>query len=234
MGKANWRSCLLVAVFALGMAATPRVASSDEDIPPLRSKEKLRTLVWLTSPAVDFEPPPISSIPSNRPFKAIGFEVRNAAPDIAEFARHAMEIRLGELGIAGQVHVIHPPNPGTAGSQPAGVSHCDVLRVTFVFDGAVRDVRGQAVSAAAVDMIATQPVSEEGADGEWRCRVVAPVDQWTLQVGPRVAVVPESSDVFKLQRELMLSLIDTQIVRKILLSNRTAEETFRSWAKDNN
>jgi hypothetical protein len=232
MAKACWRSCVLVALLVLAMAAAQRTAASDEDIPPLRSKEKLQMLGWLTSPVVDFEPPPISSIPSNRPFKAIGFEVRNAAPDMAEFARHAMEVRLGELGIAGQVHVIHPPNPGTAGSQPAGVSHCDVLRVTFVFDGAVRDVRGQAVSATAVDMIATQPVSEEGADGEWRCREVAPVDQWTLQVGPRVAVVPESSDVFKLQRELMLSLIDTQIVRKILLSNETAKETFRSWHGD--
>ena len=232
MAKACWRSCILVALLVLAMAAGQRAAASDEDIPPLHSKEKLRTLIWVASPLIDFEPPPISSIPSNRPFKAIGFEVRNAAPDMAEFARHAMEVRLGELGIAGQVHVIHPPNPGTAGSQPAGVSHCDVLRVTFVFDGAVRDVRGQTISATAVDMIATQPVSEEGADGEWRCRAVAPVDQWTLQVGPRVAVVAESSDVSKLQRELMLSLIDTQIVPKILWSNETAKETFRSWLGD--
>ena len=104
--------------------------------------------------------------------------------------------------------------------------------MTFVFGGAAHDVRGQNVSAIAVDMIATQPVSQEGTDGEWRCRAVAPVDQWTLQVGPRVAVVPESSDAVKLQRELILSLIDTQIVPKILSSNKTAKETFRSWRGD--
>ncbi len=232
MATAGSRSCMLVALLVLAVVVALRAVASDEDIPPLRSKEKLSALVWLTSPIVDFEPPPISSIPRNLPFEAIGFEVRNANPDTAEFARRAMEVRLMELGVAEQIHVIHPPNPGTEGSPPPGVSHCDVLRVTFVFGGAAQDVGGQNVSAIAVDMVATQPVSEEGTDGEWRCRAVAPVDQWTLQVGPRVAVMPDSSELVKLQRQLMLDLIDTQIVPKILSSNKTANETFRSWHGD--
>ena len=84
-------------------------------------------------------------------------------------------------------------------------------------------------------MIATQPVSEEGAAGEWRCREVAPVDQWTLQgfrSGLAVVMVGRGERSQAANASSCLSFIDTQIVRKILLSNETATETFRSWHGD--
>jgi hypothetical protein len=117
MAGIYWRLGVLVTLFIVGASFTQQVKALDEDIPPLRTKEKMSTLVWLTSPIIDFESPPVSSIPRNRPFKAIGLEVRNANPDLAEFARRAMDARLKELGVGEQVHVIHPPNPGTEGSR---------------------------------------------------------------------------------------------------------------------
>lgn len=44
MAKANWRPCIVAALLALGVAGTPRAASSG-DIPPLRTKDNLRVLV---------------------------------------------------------------------------------------------------------------------------------------------------------------------------------------------
>lgn len=231
MAKASWRSCILVALSMLGMAGAQRAAASDEDIPPLRTKDNLRVLVWLTSPIIDALPPPISSIPHTRPFKAIGLEVRGASEEtLPEFARRAMEFRLEELGVAGQIHVIHPPNPGTEGVPPTGVSDCDVLRVTFVFGAATRSVEGHDVFAIAADMLATQPVSEERSAGEWQCLEGFPRQEWALQVGPRVGVVQgRGENAADLQRRAILSFIDTEIVRKILSSNKAAAETFRSW-----
>ena len=234
MAKGSWRSCILVVLLALGMAGAPRAAASDEDIPPLRTKDNLRVLVWLTSPTIDALPPPISSIPHTRPFKAIGLDVRGGSDEtLAEFARRAMEVRLEELGIAGQIHVIHPPNPGAEGSPPPGVSDCDVLRVTFVFGTVVHTAGGQDVFALAADMLATQSVSEERTAGEWQCLEAFPRQEWALQVGPRVGVVPgRGENAAELQRRAILSFIDTEIVRKILSSNKTAAETFRSWTPD--
>lgn len=138
-----------------------------------------------------------------------------------------------ELGVAEQIHVIHPTSPGTEGLQPPGVSDCDVLRVTFVFSSAAHTVGGQDVYAIAADMLATQPMSEERTAGEWQCLENFPRREWALQVGPRVGVVPgRGENAAKLLRQAILSFIDTEIVRKILSSNKTAAETFRSWTPD--
>ena len=230
MAKAGWRSRIPALFLVLGIACTQRAAASDEDIPPLRTKEKVNSLVWLTSPIVDFELPPISSIPRNHPFKAIGLKVRGApaADELAKFARRAMQARLEELGVAEQIHVIHPPNPGTDGQPPAGFSPCDVLRVTFVFNGAPQVTEVQGVIAIAADMLATQQASD--------CAIINHRSAWALQAGPRAAVVPSQDEQATLEhsQKLILRFIDADLVLKVLSSNHTAAETLRSWAKEIN
>jgi hypothetical protein len=234
MAKARCRSCILVAFLVLAMACAQRATAADGDIPPLRTKDSVLVLTHMMRPTLDVIPPPISSIPDTRPFKAIGLDVRWGNDEtLAEFARRAMELRLEELDVAGQIHVIHPPSAGTEGSPPPGVSDCDVLRVTFVFSTAVHTAGGQDVFALAADMLATQPVSEERTAGEWQCLEGFPRQQWALQVGPRLGVLPgRGENAAELQRRAILSFIDTEIVRKILSSNKTAAETLRSWTPD--
>ena len=101
------------------------------------AQDNLRVLTWMTSPTVDALPPPISTIPLHRPFKAIGLDVRGADELLADFARRVIERRVEELGVAGEIYVIHP-SAGTEGWRPSGVSDCDVLRVTFAFSTAAQ------------------------------------------------------------------------------------------------
>lgn len=234
MAKVNWRSFIPVTLLVVGTAFVQQARASDEEIPPLRNKDNVLVLTHMMLPTLDVMPSPISSIPHTLPFKAIGLEVRWGGEEtLGEFARRAMELRLEELGVAEQIRVIHPTDPGTEGLQPPGVSDCDVLRATFVFSSAAHTIGGQDVYAIAADMLATQPVSEEHTAGEWQCVEGFPRREWALQVGPRVGVVPgRGENAAELQRRAILSFIDTEIVRKILSSNKTAAETFRSWLPD--
>lgn len=239
MAKANWRSSILVALFVLGMATTPRAAVADEDIPPLRTKEKMQTIFISLMDIMVAPVPYISSIPINRPFTAIGFVVRaRASPDaevLAEFARHAMEVRLGELGVSEQIHVSSSVGPFAPASPPEGVRYCDMLSVTFSFNAAAHDVDGRSVFVIAADMIARQPASEEDATGEWQCLKDTSAPDGMMQVGPRVAVVGQGELAATHQsRALILSFIDSMIVPRIVRTNKTATETFKSWARDGN
>ena len=240
MAKANWRSSILVALFVLGVAATPRAAVADEDIPPLRTKEKMQTIFISLMDTLVGPVPYISSIPINRPFTAVGFEVRGRTdPDaemLAEFARHAMEIRLGELGVSGQIHIVRPLNPDATGLPPPDVPYCDVLNVTFLFNAAAHDVDGRSVFVIAADMLASQPAAEERSAGEWQCLQGVAAPEGTLHATPRVAVVPghDAEAAMQQSRALILSFIDSMIVPRLVRTNKTASETFKSWARDGN
>jgi hypothetical protein len=232
MAQAGWWSWILVALLAFEMADAPRAAASDEDIPTLRTKDNVLIFTHMMLPTLDAIPPPISSIPFNQPFKAIGLEVRFGNEEaLAEFARHVMDVRLEELGIAEQIHVIHPPFPGGEGRVPADVSTCEVLRVTFVFNITEQKVEGRGVSIIAADMLATQQASEQHQGGEIKCSGQTPRPYWALQVGPHALAMPTSDDqgVLERSKKLIRYFIDNQIVPKVLQSNKTAMETFRSW-----
>jgi len=239
MAKANWRSSILVALFVLGMAATLRAAAADEDIPPLHTKEKMQTIFISLMDIMVAPVPYISSIPINRPFTAIGFAVRGrTSPDaevLAEFARHAMEVRLEELGVSQQIHITSSVDPISPGWPPTGTPYCDMLSVTFSFNAAAHDVDGRSVFVIAADMIARQPASEEVAAGEWQCMKDTSAPDGMMQVGPRVAVVGQGELAAMHQSQaLILSFIDSMIVPRIVRTNKTATETFRSWARDGN
>lgn len=187
MAKANWRSCIVAALFALGVAATPRAAVSDEDIPPLRTKEKMQTIFISLMDIMDAPVPYISSIPINRPFMAIGFAVRGRTrPEserLAEYARHAMEVRLKELGVSQQIHITSSVDPISPGWPPTGTPYCDMLSVTFSFNAAAHDVDGRNVFVVAADMVALQPASVQRDSGEWQCLEDIPAPDGMLQVG---------------------------------------------------
>jgi hypothetical protein len=143
-----------------------------------------------------------------------------------------MGIRLGELRVASEIHVIHPPFPGAEGQAPAGVLTCEVLHVTFVFDTTRHNVQGRNVPIIAADMLATQQASERSDDGTIKCLDDARRRQWALQAGPRTLPGPVALDdghELAPNRALILYFIDNQIVPRILQSNKTAAETFRSW-----
>ena len=223
MAKTRWPSCVLAVALALGMACAQRASAFDEDIPPLLTKEKVGVYNLLISPMVDFTPPPISFIPRDHPFKAIGLEVQGglAVEELAKFARRAVEARLEELGVAGQIQVIHPPNPGTESRVPDGVLPCEVLRVTFVINGTGQGAEGKGVIAIAADLLATQQSS---------CAADDPQSTRAVQAGPRVVMAPWQHEQATMEqsRKLILDFIDADIVLKVLSSNKTAAETLRS------
>lgn len=238
MARLYRRSWLLVSLFMLGAALVPQAAGSDEDIPPLRDKERIQKIfISLMAPLVG-PAPYTSTIPLNHPFTAIGLAVRGRpSPDadvLAEFARHAMEIRLKELGVSQQILTTRSIDPDSPGWPPAGVRYCDMLSVTFSFNASAHDIDGRSVSVIAADMIALQPASEERS-GEWQC-LDAPAPEGMLQVGPRVAVLPGQDEPSAMQRSkaLILGFIDSEIVPMIVRMNKTAAETFNSWPSDGN
>ena len=239
MAKANWRSSILVALFVLGMAATPRAAVADEDIPPLHTKEKMQTIFISLMDIMVAPVPYISSMPINRPFTAIGFAVRGQtnsdAQALADYARLAMTVRLKELGVSEQIHVVPSVDPIEPGWPPTGVPYCDMLSVTFSFNAAAHDVDDRSVFVIAADMVARQPASEEDAVGEWACLKDTPAPDGMMQVGPRVAVVGQGELAAMHQSQaLILTFIDSMIVPRIVRTNKTAGETFKSWTRDGN
>jgi hypothetical protein len=239
MAKARWRSRILVVLLVLTTTIAPRVALSDEGIPPLRTKEKMQTIVISLMDIMVAPVPYVSSMPINRPFTAVGFAVRGRTnPDaqaLADYARHAMEVRLEELGVSEQIHVVPSVDPIEPGWPPTGVPYCDMLSVTFAFNAAAHNVDGRSVFVIAADMIAEQPASEEDSAGEWQCMKDTPVPDGMMQVGPRVAVVGQGELAAMHQsRTLILGFIDSMIVPRIVRTNKTATETFKSWARDGN
>jgi hypothetical protein len=237
MAKVHWRSCVLAALFMFGTALVPKAVGSDEYIPPLRDKERMqKVFIALMAPALG-PAPYISRIPLNHPFTAIGFAVRGrAGPDaqvLAEFARHAMDVRLRELGVSQQIQMASSVDPNFQDSPPDGVRYCDMLSVTFSFNVAAHDVEGRSVFVIAADMVARQPASEERAPGEWHC-LDGPASDGMVQVGPRVAVLPGEGESIAMQQSkaLILGFIDSEIVPMIVRMNKTAAETFKSWTRD--
>ena len=95
MAKVHWRSCILAALFIHGGALVPQAAGSDEEVPPLRHKERMRGVFISLMDTMIAPVPYFSSIPINRPFTAIGLAVRGrSSPDaevLAEYARRAMQ-----------------------------------------------------------------------------------------------------------------------------------------------
>lgn len=237
MAMVHRRACIPVALFMLGAALLPKAVSADEDIPPLHTKEKMQTIYVSLMDVLTAPVPYISSMPINRPFTAIGFAVRGRAkPDaqaLADYARHAMEVRLKELGVSEQIHVVPSTDPITPGWPPPGVPYCDMLSVTFSFNAAAHNVDGRSVFVIAADMVATQPASEKDAAGEWQCMKDTPAPDGMMQVGPRVAVVGQGElAAMQPSRALILGFIDSMIVARIVRTNKTAAETFKSWARD--
>jgi hypothetical protein len=84
---------------ALAIAYAPRAALSDQDIPPLRSKEKMQTITISLMDIMIAPVPYISPMQINRTFTAIGFAVRGLSDSdalaLADYARDVMEVRLG-------------------------------------------------------------------------------------------------------------------------------------------
>lgn len=231
--------CILAASLMLSMACVQRAAASDEDIPLLRSKEKMQTITISLMDIMIAPVPYISSMPINRPFTAIGFTVRGRSdPDalaLADYARHVMDLRLEELGVSEQIHVVPSTDPMHPGWPPTGVPYCDMLSVTFVFNAAPHDADDRSVFVIAADMVATQPASAETAAGEWTCLKDTSAPDGMMQVGPRVAVVRQG-ELAAMQpgQALILGFIDSMIVPRVVRTNKTAGETFKAWPRDGN
>lgn len=238
MAKVHWRSCILAALFIHGGALVPQAAGSDEEVPPLRHKERMRGVFISLMDTMIAPVPYFSSIPINRPFTAIGLAVRGrSSPDaevLAEYARRAMAVRLEELGVSEQIQIILSLDAGSPGFPPVDIPYCDMLSVTFSFNAGAHDVDDRHVFVIAADMVAMQPASEERAPGDWHCLKDIPAPDGMMQVGPRVAVVPGEDERAAIQQSqaLILSFIDSQIVPRIVRTNKTATETFKSWARD--
>ena len=236
MTRANWRSCVLAALFMFGAALVPKAVGSDEVIPPLRDKEKMQTVFIALMAPVAGPPPYMSSIPLNHPFTAIGFGIGGRTdPDaqvLADFAQHAMDVRLRELGVSQQIQIASSVDPDFPGFPPDGVRYCDMLSVTFSFNADTHDVEGRHVFVIAADMVARQPLSEERAPGDRQC-LDGPAPDGMVQVGPRVAVLPGEGESISMQQSkaLILGYIDSEIVPMIVRMNKTASETFKSWAR---
>jgi hypothetical protein len=232
MAKVSWRSCVLAALFMVGTALVPKTVGSDQDIPPLRDKDRMqKVFIALMAPMVA-PVPYISTIPLNHPFTAIGFAVRGRtdtdAQVLVEFARRAMDVRLRELGVSQQIQIVSSVDPNWPGHAPDGLRHCDMLSATFSFNAAAHDMDGRHVFVIAADMVALQPLSEERASGD--C-LDSPAPDGMVQVGPRVAVLPGEGESIAMQQSkaLMLGYIDSEIVPMIVRMNKTAAETYKSW-----
>lgn len=110
-----------------------------------------------------------------------------------------------------------------------------MLAVTFSFNAAAHDVDDRSVFVIAADMVVRQPASEQDATGEWTCLKDTLAPDGMMQVGPRVAVVGQGELAAMLPSQvLILSFIDSMIVPRIVRTNKTAGETFKSWARDGN
>jgi hypothetical protein len=217
------------------MACVQRAGASDEDIPPLHTKEKMQTIFISLMDIMVAPVPYMSSMPINRPFTAIGFAVRGRSdPDalaLADYARRVMEVRLEELGVSQQIQVAPSTDPIHPGWPPTGVPYCDMLSVTFLFNAAAHD-DDRSVFVIAADMVAQQPASEESAAGAWTCLKDTSAPDGMMQVGPRVAVVRQGElAAMGPSRALILGFIDSMIVPRVVRTNKTAGETFRSWTR---
>jgi hypothetical protein len=239
MAKAGWWSCVLAVLLMFGTALVPKAVGSDEDIPPLRDKERMqKVFIALMAPMVA-PVPYISAIPLNHPFTAIGFGIRGRtdpeAQVLADFAQHAMDVRLRELGVSQQIQIVSSVDPRFPGLPPDGVRYCDMLNVTFSFNADAHDVEGGRVFVIAADMVARQSLSEERTPGDREC-LDSPAPDGMVQVGPRVAVLPGEGESIAMQQSkaLILGYIDSEIVPMIVRMNKTAAETFKSWSKSNN
>lgn len=222
---------LFLCCFALPVTL---IAHAEENaIPPLRDKRQL--LFWyLAQPLIDGEPSPIESLPGDRPFKAVRFNVLGFEEEdqLAAFAQTVLRSRLQELGVADRLHILMPVNPGTEGPWPTGVLSCDILRVTVVFRTARDKIDSEDVAALTAAFFGTQE-SVENDSGTSRClnRNIAPPQ--VLDSLPRTILIRRANDdaILEQAKSQIVELIDQQIVLKIITTNATAKATVEAWSK---
>lgn len=207
--------------------------AEDDAVPPLRSKKPL-FFVYLGSVLIDREVPAISSLPANRPFKAIHFAVRGLPQEheLAEFAQRVMGLRLEELGITGQLHVLIEPGPGIDPPYlPAGVTSCDTLWASLVFGAAV----GENATALTATLFGAQD-SPKKADDFSECLDHGAAAPQVLASWPRTILVQGAGGdaILREARRQIVELIDAEIVSKIVNTNHVAKTMVESWSRSAN
>ena len=226
----------VVGLVVLCLAAMLSFATraDDGEVPTLRS-QKLLYFVYLGSVLIDGEFLPVSSLPVNRPFKAIRFAVRGLPQEheLAKFAQHVMWLRLEELGIAGQIGVLIEPGPPNIDppSLPAGVTECNTIWASFVF----RTASGKDSAALSAILFGTQDSPANAGDpSECLDRGVAPPQ--VLASWPRTILIQDddSDTILRAARRQIVELIDAEIVSKVVNISPAARATIESWSESAN
>lgn len=228
---------ILLSVLAAGAIMLGSLPASAQDLPPLRDdRQNLEDMLKALSTQLV---PPSKPTLGTDPFGAIapdiaGLErlaqfglvkVPEDASALLSFLHLVLVTRLQELGVEDEVQV-QPLAP------TARFTSCDVLGLAVLFDARKTVHDGHAVVAVVVNIDLWQliPESEHGTPSS-----TCAADKGALSdagLADVFLVEPDERDkTLALAKEALLSIVDRFILYRLVLTNSTARERVRSWAR---